>query len=64
MRNGALVLDHGNPQLRVIQKDGIEANLKLPQVRYSIQYLRIKENSKMKPGRGNPMVPKLLDRKA
>jgi hypothetical protein len=37
------MLGHGNPRFRVIQKDSIEAGLKLHQIRYSMQYVRIKE---------------------
>jgi hypothetical protein len=36
MRNGGSILSHGNPRLRVIQKDGIEADLKLLEVGYGI----------------------------
>jgi len=44
---------HGNPRLRVILENGIEADPKLPQVHYSIQRLRIKENRKVRAGKGN-----------
>jgi hypothetical protein len=57
------MLGHGNPRLRVIQKDTIEANPKLLQVPYSIPCTRIKENGKMRIGKENLLMLKILDRR-
>jgi len=52
-----MILGHGNPRLRVILENGIEANLKLLPLRYSIQHIRIKENTKRRAGKGKPLTP-------